>query len=220
MESLVFEIVQMQQRIDTLEAQINRVTSQQPSSLAEPDDETQAVAVESVPRPAAASDLEYLAAAGVDTEVASELLRQISWQQFRTMELRNLMRNAEPSDRRYYSEELRDLNQSRVSLRAELGDDVYDKYLYVSGKSNRVKVSVVMAGSPAESNGVQPGDIILRYNDTKIVEARDLQQAALGGDSGSYANLEILRDGSLMNLMLPQGTMGVQMQPMRMDPGQ
>lgn len=219
-DDFALQIAQMQKRIAALEAQLNQIARNGGGSPANPEDTVQEPAIETGPQSAGASDIDYLAAIGVDPDAASEILRRISQQQFRTMELRNLTRTGDSSDRQRYMEDLRELNRNRISLRTELGDEKYDQYLFVSGKNNRVKVNSVMAGSPAEAYGVQPGDVILYYNDTAIIDVRDLQRAALGGDAGGYGNIEILRDSNRMNLMLPSGTMGVQLEAARINPNQ
>jgi hypothetical protein len=219
-ENFALQIEQMQKKIALLEAQLNRAVRNEEISPVTVQNTVQEPVGETALLSAEVSDTDYLAAIGVDPEVASEILRRISQQQFRTMELRNLMRTGDSSEQQRYMEELRELNRNRISLRTELGDEKYDQYLFVSGKNNRVRVNSVMAGSPAEAYGVQPGDIILNYNDRSIIDVRDLQSAALSGDNGSYSNVEILRDGNRLNLMLPAGTMGVQLEATRVDPKQ
>lgn len=217
---MALEIKQIRDEINSLTVQLNELVQNQGANPEYPKDTNQAPTGANAPRASAASDVDHLAAAGVDPAVASDILRRISQQQFRRMQLTNLMRSTRSSERQVYAAELRELNQNSISLRTELGDDVYDHYLYESGKNNRVSVNSVMAGSPAETHGIQPGDVIQYYNDKKIIEVSDLQKAALAGDAGGYSNIEILRDGNLMNLMLPQGTIGVQLQPTRIDPGE
>jgi hypothetical protein len=218
-DRIASQLGQMQKKIDSLEARLNQVARNGEVSAATPEDTVREPASPTGPRPAGASDIDYLAAIGVDPDVASDILRRISQRQFRTMELSNLVRTNASSERQRYMEQLRELNENKISLRTELGDETYDQYLFASGKSNRVKVNSVMAGSPAETYGVQPGDVILYYNDKKIIDVRDLQRAALSGEAGGYGNIEILRDGNRMNLMLPNGTMGVQLEPTTLDPG-
>ena len=217
---VAIEIAQMRDDIYSLTAQLDEVVQNQSANLKYLKGKHQAPTGANELLAPGASNVENLAAAGVDPAIANDILRRISQQQFRRMELTNLIRSTRSSQRQVYAAELRELNQNKLSLRTELGDVVYDQYLFESGENNRVSVDSVMAESPAETHGMQPGDIIQYYNDTKIIEVSDLQKAALTGDAGSYSNIEILRDGNLMNLMLPQGTIGVQLQPTRVDPGE
>jgi len=161
---------------------------------------------------------ENLLASGINSDIADDILRRLSQQDFRRLELQNLMQRSDSTTRRQYSMELRELNKNKISLRSEMGDDAYDQYLYVSGQNNRVKVSSVMAGSPAESNGFQADDVILFYDDKKILNWSDIRTATLQGEIGSYTNVEILRDGEQMSLMVPRGTLGVQLDAVQLDP--
>jgi hypothetical protein len=160
---------------------------------------------------------ENLLAAGVSADQASQLLRRISQQNYRRLELQNLIRRY-PDQAAQYRNELRELNQNSISLRSELDEASYDKYLYHSGQNNRVEVSSVMAGSPAESTGFSAGDIILSYDNKKILSWTDIRQATLDGDINSYTNVDVLRDGERITLTVPRGTLGVQLNPLQMDP--
>ena len=75
-----------------------------------------------------------------------------------------------------------------------------------------------MSGSPAEIYGFQSEDIILSYDDQKILNWRDIRKATLQGEIGSYTNVEILRDGSRMNFTVPRGTLGVQLASVQLPP--
>jgi len=159
-----------------------------------------------------------LIASGVTPDIAEDILRRMSEQDFRRLELQNLIQRSDSNARREYSKELRELNSNKISLRSEMGDDVYDQYLFVSGQNNRVKVSSVMAGSPAESSGFQDEDVILYYDNRKILSWPDIRAATIEGEIGSYTNVEILRDGQQMSLMVPRGTLGVQLDALQIDP--
>ncbi|RDH84655.1 MAG: hypothetical protein DIZ80_04075 [endosymbiont of Galathealinum brachiosum] len=163
---------------------------------------------------------ENLIASGINPDIAEDILRRMSQQDFRRLELQNMMRRSSSTQRREYSKELRELNSNKITLRSEMGDDAYDQYLYVSGQNNRVKVSSVMAGSPAESSGFQPDDIILYYDDKKILSWPDVRAATMQGEIGSYTSIEIIRDGTQMSLMVPRGTLGVQLDAVQIEPAQ
>ena len=162
---------------------------------------------------------QYLIAAGISAEQADNILRKLSEQEFRRLELQNLIRrNASPENAKAYRNELRELNKNRISIRDELGDEAYDSYLYESGQNNRVKVSSIMAGSPAESSGLQSGDIILYYDDKKILNWADIRKVTLQGDISGFVNIELLRDGERINLVVQRGTLGVKLDPVQIEP--
>lgn len=159
-----------------------------------------------------------LIASGINPDMADDILRRISQQDFRRLELQNLIQRSGPRERSEYSKELRKISRNKISLRSEMGDDSYDQYLFISGQNNRVMVSSVMAGSPAESSGFQTGDIILSYDNQKILNWTDIRSATIQGDIGSYTSIEILRDGAQINLTIPRGTLGVQLESTQLKP--
>jgi hypothetical protein len=54
----------------------------------------------------------------------------------------------------------------------------------------------------------------------KIMNMSDVQQAALGGEIGDVANIEILRNGNRTSLTVPRGTLGVRLGAARLVPAQ
>ncbi len=217
---MALQISQIWQKINRLEMQLDGIAQNRTAITADQEDTTNNSTEKRVPRLPAASRKDNLVSAGVNPGIADDILGRMRQQQFRRMELRNLMRRNTSSDTRQYRDELRELDENRISLRSELGDDNYDQYLIVSGLNNRVKVFSVVAGSPAELNGVQKDDVILYYGDQKIMNVYDVQQAALGDDNGGFVNVEILRDGNRMNLTVPRGTLDVRLHAMQLDPVQ
>jgi len=216
---LKLQMERMQEKISRLEHRLNEIVNKPVTVV-----EHQAGQVQIPPEKAGRQrvpvvpDRDALVSAGVSPEAAEDILRRMGQQEFRSLELKNLMQRSAPADRQRYAAELRQLRQKKVTLRSELGDDAYDRYLFASGQTNRVKVSSVMAGSPAEINGIRKDDVILNYGDRKILATSDLSKATLEGDIGSYINVEVLRDGARMSLLLPRGTLGVQLEAVRLDP--
>lgn len=213
-ELLKYQVEQLQQQLDQINSantghelaaeNTNQADKSQPQTPLAP------------ARPVQPSQ-ENLLAAGVSADIARELLRRISQQTYRRLELQNLIRRY-PDQAAQYRDELRELNQNSISLRSELDETSYDKYLYHSGQNNRVEVSSVMAGSPAESAGFSTGDIILSYDNKKILSWTDIRQETLAGDIDSYTNVDVLRDGERITLTVPRGTLGVQLNPLQLDP--
>lgn len=215
------QMAQIQQKIHWLEKQLNELTKNQATLADSIEDKTEKSVEKSIRQylPVALNK-DNLISAGVNPEHADALLRRISQQEFRRMELINLIRRKASPDLRQYRDELREIQQNKITLRSELGDEGYDQYLNVTGQNNRVKVTSVMTGSPAESNGFQKDDVIVYYGDQKILNSSDIRNATLEGDIGSFINVEILRDGSRMNLTVPRGTLGVRLEAVQIDPAQ
>lgn len=95
-------------------------------------------------------------------------------------------------------------------LRQELGEQEYERYLKALGMPTEVHVTSVMASSPASSAGFAPGDVIVAYNGTRIYSMRELQVLATGAAPGQSAVVDVLRNGTRLQLAVPAGPMGVQ----------
>lgn len=61
-------------------------------------------------------------------------------------------------------------------------------------------VSDVTPDSPAQAAGLQPGDVILGFNDTPIKDLRDLTRAVAAAPLGSDARIEIWRKDAALSL--------------------
>ncbi len=101
---------------------------------------------------------------------------------------------------------LRDLEQT---FREDIGEETYDAILFATGQTNRVLVRDVLAGSPADGAGFQPGDVILRYDDERIFLPRELNYATTGGKSGLTTRVEVIRDGEVLSLYVQRGPLGI-----------
>jgi membrane-associated protease RseP (regulator of RpoE activity) len=210
-------LARLDSRIATLEAQVAQLVQRQRDVTREAVTGDAAASVAGVSPPL--SEREALLLAGVHPDTADEILGRLSRREFRKLELQNLIRRRDIPDKRAYIEELSELNREPLSLRTELGDEAYDSYLLARGQPNRVQVASVMPGSPAEANGIHAGDIILRYGGAMIFTWQDLHEATTGGAFGSFANIELERDGIPMNIVVPRGVLGVRAEAIRSTPG-
>ncbi|MDZ7828674.1 MAG: DegQ family serine endoprotease [Halofilum sp. (in: g-proteobacteria)] len=66
-------------------------------------------------------------------------------------------------------------------------------------------VSDLIGDGPAARAGLQPGDVILEFNGTKIIEAADLPPAVGTTPVGSEAEVTIMREGERMTLDVEVG---------------
>ncbi len=66
-------------------------------------------------------------------------------------------------------------------------------------------VSDLIEGAPAEEAGIEPGDVILRFNDTPINEAADLPPAVGRTPVGETATVTIMRDGERRTIEVEVG---------------
>ncbi len=170
-------------------------------------------------RPASpAEQREALRSAGVMPEVVDDILWRSSQHSLARLDLYDeAARNGWLGTARY-RQELRRLNEQRVSIEEEIGVDAYDRYLYATGQPNRVAVGSVLPGSAGEESGLLPGDIIERYGDVEVLDFGDLRAATSAGERGELVSLVIARDGQRLEVVLPRGPIGIGLDATRADP--
>lgn len=103
------------------------------------------------------------------------------------------------------------LEEKQQALQAELGEDSYDAYLYASGQPNRVQVQAVLAGSTADSVGIQNGDYIISYADQRVHNGRELRSATAQGTVDEMVAITINRDDTVQQVYIPRGPLGIRM---------
>lgn len=110
-----------------------------------------------------------------------------------------------------YAQALRKLLDPTHGIRDQFGDDVFDRYLYASGRANRVIATTVYPNSTAAAAGIQAGDTILSYASKNIYSMQDLQQATLQGEAGESVLVVLEREGSSFSITLPRGPLGIEL---------
>ena len=161
---------------------------------------------------------DVLVAAGVTASLADDIV----WRESRIeLERLNLRDQASRegwmgSDR--YREALNALSEEGGSLREEIGDSAWDRYLYLTGEDNRVAVSSVIPGSAAEAAGLQPGDLIESYAGGQPFGYNDLRQATTEGEKGELVAVRIRRGDRLIDAWVPRGPLGVRLGMTRAEP--
>jgi C-terminal processing protease CtpA/Prc len=159
-----------------------------------------------------------LVKAGLDRELAADIVRRRNEIDMKLLELRDRAAREAYLGTERYAEELNDLREQNIPLRDEIGEDYYDNYLFASGRTNRVRVASVMIGSPAEMSGMLDGDMILSYDNRRMFNWNELQEATSLGERGEYVNVTVLRNGELVNLWMPRGPLGVRLGAARVKP--
>ena len=101
------------------------------------------------------------------------------------------------------------LRDGSATLRAELGDADYERYLEATGRPTRVGVTTVLSSSAAETSGMQPGDQIVAYGGERVFDVRELNQVLLEGEPGEPVVVDIERDGQPIQLVIPRGPLGI-----------
>jgi hypothetical protein len=208
-------VEKLQSRIELMEAGRSRLAgpgeSEFSGSTAFPTDDS-SLQVESL------SMMDSLVFAGVDAASAEDITRRINESELKRLELRDKAIREEYIGTKRYREELRSMLADNTSVRAEVGDEFFDRYLYASGQANRVGIASVMAGSEAERAGIERGDQILSYGDQRMFGYNELRTATTQGLRGEYVEVRIIRSGIEVIVSIPRGPLGVRLTSVRVDP--
>ena len=167
----------------------------------------------------AESDLTALVAAGIEPQTAEDLASRLDE---RTLQLLNLRDQATREDW-VGSERFRDEQSAlrdSINLRDEVGDSAWDAYLYASGQNNRVGIASIINGSAASNAGVQVGDVIVTYATERIYTVRELQSATRAGERGEAVILQVRRAGTLLDVSVVRGPLGVTLTAGRENPSE
>ena len=151
-----------------------------------------------------------LRAAGVDDQTIASITERSD--QFALARLELIDRATREGDRgsEEFHEELEELEESRVNIRDEIGDDAYDQYLINAGRDNRVVINSIINGSAASIAGIQTGDLIYSYAGSRIFTNAELQRATREGSRGEYIEVEVISsDGGQQFYSIERGPMGV-----------
>lgn len=188
-----------------------------------PDPQTQSSAKKARQRPESryrqAEPLQQrLVTAGVAEDVALSLQMRIDQNRLALLQLRDQAIRENWFDSKAYNEQASHLRNDERGLRADFGDDVYDRYLYAAGRPNRVVVKEVYTDSSAAAAGIQPGDIIISYALRRIFSMSALQQATSQGLAGESVLVDLLRNGQTISTSVPRGPLGISMTIVRRKP--
>lgn len=95
------------------------------------------------------------------------------------------------------------------TLRSELGDADYERYLTALNRPTSVAVRDVLASSPAERAGLEPGDEVVAYDGQRVFDMNDLNALTFEGAAGESVIVEVQRGGQNIRLLMPRGPLGV-----------
>jgi hypothetical protein len=118
-----------------------------------------------------------------------------------------------------YREALQEIPSIRTLVTDEYGDDGYDRYLYASGRSNRLVVNDVYRESPAAGAGLQAGDQVISMAGERIYTNSDLRQITNQGSAGETIPVVIERAGTRIEVYVPRGPLGVRVGRGYVNPG-
>jgi membrane-associated protease RseP (regulator of RpoE activity) len=95
------------------------------------------------------------------------------------------------------------------TLRAELGDTDYERYLEALDRPTSVAVQDVLASSPAERYGLKAGDEVVAYDGQRVFDMRELNALTLKGNAGESVVVDVRREGQTLQLVMPRGPIGI-----------
>lgn len=150
-----------------------------------------------------------LISAGLDPATAADIKHRQDALAMQEMYLRDQATREQWLHTPRFAAELAAINAQRTPLRAEIGDDAYDQYLFAMGQTNRVRVDEVLTQSPAEQAGLQAGDLILRYGDARLFAPGELVDQTRSGTVGETVQLDIIRNGERLAVQVPRGPLGL-----------
>lgn len=101
-------------------------------------------------------------------------------------------------------------NRSETLLREELGDLEYEQYLAANNRPTMVEVGGVLDSSPGQIAGLQAGDQISRYDGRRVFSYADINDQQLRGEPGETVVVDVVRDGTLIQVVMPRGPIGIQ----------
>jgi PDZ domain len=209
------------ERVETLQDQVARAdgrSAEAPSPNADPNlPAADASSSSGTDSPAAAPTVDpslspmerALAKAGVDPDTAAKIKQQADDLAMQELELRDQATREGWINTPQFRDQMEALQDQDTPIRDQIGDDAYDRYLFAMGQYNRVRVDDVMSGSPGAMAGLQPGDLILRYGDTRVFSPSDLVDATQSGTLGESIQLDVMRNGSRVQVEVRRGPLGL-----------
>ncbi len=216
-------LVQLTRQIEILESDaINRegreALQSADTAQSTPENSTAAANAGGAERSEAQERIDSLIAAGIDAQQAQEIQARQDQYQLARLELIDQAERENWRDTDEFAQRSSELDAQRPDLRSELGDENYDRYLFESGRNNRVVVSAIIPGSVAETVGLQTGDMVISYANERIFSRRELQQATREGLRGESVALTVQRQGQTLFFDVPRGPLGVSMSAEQQSP--
>jgi len=94
-------------------------------------------------------------------------------------------------------------------IRAELGDQNYERYLEANGLPTSAQIGSVINGSPGANAGLRAGDNITAYAGKRVFNLNDINYLTVRGNIGESVLVEVDRDGNSVQLTIPRGPIGI-----------
>jgi hypothetical protein len=210
LESLEAQVHDSQAQTRRLEGQVTTLTGQV-AALTETVSRLERETVKKRGSTGQQADEASFIAAGFNPTTAAKLVKQLGQFALDKMYLRDQATREGWIGTSKYREEQAALQQQNEAFRAELSEDEYDRFLYTTGRPNRIRVESVMGESQAEWAGLQPGDHIVRYAGEPMHGWSDLRRASSDGEAGALVPIQVEREGRIVQLSIERGPLGVRL---------
>lgn len=146
--------------------------------------------------------IQRLTSAGFAQEEASRIIQLESEESLKRLQAQYDFRRQRSNTER---QRLANIN----SLRTELGDQNYERYLNANGWSTSAQIGSVIGNSPGENAGLRAGDKIISYAGERVFNLNEVNNLTIQGDIGESVLIEVDRSGESVQLTIPRGPIGI-----------
>lgn len=94
-------------------------------------------------------------------------------------------------------------------IRAELGDQNYQRYLEANGLPTAARIGSVIGGSPGQGAGLRAGDNIVSYAGERVFSLNEINNLTIQGNLGESVLIEVERNNETLQLTIPRGPIGI-----------
>jgi len=163
-------------------------------------------------------DPKLLIAAGFSSSDVERFRARVSEIELERLYLRDQAQREGWLDSPSFAMESSRIEQELAGLRGEFDEGLYDWMQFAEGRPNRVTVTEVLPGSAADSAGMRPGDLLVRYDERLVLSPAELSTATSAGKTGTQVEVELQRNGETLRVFLPRGPIGVKLEPRSVAP--
>ena len=179
------ERVWLAERVVALEAVIGKLGTYPDIGTGAPATETNEETEPAAPAQTFRTSIEALIATGIPAEQAALIQARLDEYDLKQLYIKDRASREGWLKTPRYNKELRQAQNAYRELRAEIGDDAYDRMLYALGRVNRVAVRDIMQNSTAEQYGLRANDRIIEYDGQRVFTSQELN--TLGYPRGPLA---------------------------------
>jgi hypothetical protein len=212
------ERVWLAERVATLEAVIGKLGTYPDIGSGAPATETNEATEPAAPAQTFRTSVEALIATGVPAEQAALIQARLDEYDLEQLYMKDRASREGWLKTARYNKELRQAQDAYRELRAEIGDDAYDRMLYALGRANRVVVRDIMQNSTAEQYGLRANDRIIEYDGQRVFTSQELNTLVTKGTAGALVLVRVQRDEQQLDFYLQSGPIGIRLAPNREPP--